>query len=171
MQPSQLDVADKMIASPAYHTQHRKEDEVPDHQRTFFASAGMEKEKFGQDLFLFGEKLKNKIQQAPFYWKGFGTLKYNATEILFEPDEIRIEALQPVPAQKVLRENVQHNMLVGDQEMTSQQVNEVLHKVETKRNWFIIAGWIVLTIAVIAVIVFLYLKNFQTTATGLQSPW
>lgn len=167
----QLNVADKLISSPAYLTRYFPGQEVTDHQYNFFASAGMEKERLMQELFLFGEKLKRKIQTSPFYWKGFGTLKCISSEVLFEPDEIVIEGLQPVPAQKVLRENVQHNMLVGDQEMTSQQVTEALTHVEYKRPWFIIAGWVLLIVATIAIIIFLYMNNFRTTSTGLQTTW
>lgn len=171
MQSPQLDVADKIISSPTFITHHRGDDEIPDHQFHFFKKGGDEKENFLQELFLFGEKMKRHIQNSPFHWKGFGTLRYTSNELLFEPDEIRLEGLQPLPAQKVLRENVRHNMLVGDQEMTLQQVTEVLNKVEYKRPWFIIVGWILLTLAAIAIIIFLYLKNFQTTSTGLQTTW
>jgi hypothetical protein len=171
MQSPQLDVADKRISSPVYITQHKKEEQVSDHQFHFLTNGKGEKESFMQELFSFGERLKRKIQNSPFDWKGFGTLRYSSNELLFEPDVIQLEGLQPLPAQKVLRENVQHNMLVGDQEMTSQQVTDVLNKVEYKRPWFIVVGWILLILAVIAIIILLYLKNFQTTSTGLQTRW
>jgi hypothetical protein len=171
MQSPQLDVADKIISSPSFITHHRREDEIPDHQFHFFTNGEGEKENFMQELFLFGEKMKKRIQNSPFYWKGFGTLRYTSNELLFEPDEIKLEGMQPIPAQKVLRENVQHNMLVGDQEMTSQQVTDVLNRVVFKRLWFIIVGWILLIIAVIVIIIYLYMNNFQTTSTGLQTTW
>jgi hypothetical protein len=171
LQSSQLNVADKCISSPVYITKHRKEEIVPDHQFHFFTNEGMQKDSFMQDFFLFGERMKRRIQNSPFYWKGFGTLHYASNEMLFEPDEIRLEALQPIPAQKVLRENVQHNMLVGDQEMTSQQVTEALNKVEYKRPLFIIVGWVLFALAAIAILIYLYMKNFQTTSTGLQTKW
>jgi predicted nucleic acid-binding Zn ribbon protein len=171
MQSPQLDVADKRISSPVYITQYKKTDEVPDHQFRFLSNGRGENDSFMEELFSFGEKLKRKIQNSPFHWKGFGTLRFSSNELLFEPDNIELDGLQPVPAQKVLRENVQHNMLVGDQEMTSQQVTEVLNKVESKRPWFMVLGWIVLILAVIAIIILLYMKNFQTTSTGLQLRW
>jgi pheromone shutdown protein TraB len=58
-------------------------------------------------------------------------------------------------------------MLVGDQEMTSQQVTEVLTKVEHKRSWFMILGWVLLIISIVAIIIYLYMKNFETSSTGL----
>ena len=171
MQSPQLDVADKCISSPTYITLHRTDDRVPDHQFRFLTSGIEKNESFMEELFSFGEKLKRKIQSSPFHWKGFGTLRFSSNELLFEPDKMELEGLQPVPAQKVLRENVQHNVLVGDQEMTSQQVTDVLNRVESKRPWFMVLGWIVFILAVIAIIILLYVKNFQTTSTGLQLRW
>ena len=171
MQSPQLDVADKRISSPVYITQYKSQDQVTDHQFRFLSNGKSEKESLVQELSSFGEKLKRKIRNSPFHWKGFGTLQFSSNELLFEPDEIKLEGLQSVPAQKVLRENVQHNMLVGDQEMTSQQVTEVLNKAEEKRPWFIILGWILFILAVIAIVILLYMKNFQTTSTGLQLRW
>jgi hypothetical protein len=168
MQSPQLDVADKTITSPVYIIQHSREEKISDHQFYFLAKG---KESFSQELSSFGERLKRRIRNSPFHWKGFGTLRFSSNELLFEPDEIKLDGLQPVPAQKVLRENVQHNMLVGDQEMTSQQVTDVLNKVEYKRPWFITFGWMLLILAVIAIIILLYMKNFQTTSTGLQTRW
>jgi hypothetical protein len=86
---------------------------------------------------------------------------------LFEPDEILLGSLPPVTAEKVIRQNVQHSMLVGDREMNSQQVNEVLARVEYKRPWFITLGWILLIVAVVAILIYLYMHDFQTSSTGL----
>ena len=112
--------------------------------------------------------MRRQIENSPFYWKGLGTLRYSSDEMLFEPDDIRLEALQPMTAERVLRKNVQHNVLVGDQEMTSQQLTKGLPTVEYKSSWFMIAGWILLGLAVIAIILYLYSKNFQTSSTGLN---
>jgi hypothetical protein len=162
-----LDVADKCITSPVYITQHINEDRVPDHQFHFFAGAGIKTESLQDELFSFGERMKRQIQNSPFYWKGFGTLRYDSDEMFFEPDTIKLESMQPVIAERVLRKNVQHNVLVGAQEMTSQQVTDVLSQVEVKRPWPMIAGWILFILSTIAIIVYLYMKNFQTNSTGL----
>jgi hypothetical protein len=66
---------------------------------------------------------------------------------------------------------VQHQVLVGDQEMSSRQVTEVLNRVEYKRSWFIIAGWILLILAILVIIFYLFMNNFETTSTGLKRLW
>ena len=167
MQSPQLDVADKRISSPVYITKHKTDEQVPDHQLQFFAGDGMQSENLRQELFSFGEKLRRQIENSPFYWKGFGWLRFTSDEMSFEPDEIRLEALQPMSAERVLRKNVQHSVLVGDQEITSGQVPDVLGQVEEKKPWVIIAGWVLLAVAVIAILIYLYIKDFQTTSTGL----
>lgn len=168
-QSPQLNVVDKLVPPPAFKARYIEQDSVPEHQFDFFAASYEEKQRLKQELFSFGERLKNKISQSSFYWDGLGTLRYKSNHVVFEPEEIQLYSLQPVPAQKVLREKVQHNVLVGDVEMTSDQVNEVLTREEYKRPWFILAGWIIFILAVIAIIVFLYLKNFQTASTGMQT--
>jgi hypothetical protein len=166
-QSPQLDVADKRFSSPVYFTRHIQDDSVPDHQFVFLSSGGATEKDVEHELYSFGERLRRQIQRSPFHWKGFGTLRYQASAVLFEPDEIRLDSLQPLAAEKILRQNVQHNMLVGDQEMTSQQVTEALGRVEYKRPWYIIFGWTLLIVAVVAIIVYLYMHNFETSSTGL----
>jgi len=168
MHSPQLDVADKRISSPIYRIQHNSNEQIPDHQFLFFARDGIAQESLKHEFFSFGARMRRQIENSPFYWKGLGTLRYSSDEMLFEPDDIRLEALQPMTAERVLRKNVQHNVLVGDQEMTSQQLTKGLPTVEYKSSWFMIAGWILLGLAVIAIILYLYSKNFQTSSTGLN---
>jgi hypothetical protein len=166
-QSPQLDVADKRLTSPVYFTRHIQDDSVPDHQFLFLSSGGTNEKDLQHELYSFGERLKRQIQNSPFHWKGFGTLRYQSSAVLFEPDEIRLDSLQSLPAEKIIRQNVQHNMLVGDQEMTSQQVTEVLGRVEYKRPWYIILGWTLLIISAVAIIIYLYMHNFETSSTGI----
>lgn len=168
-QPPQLNVADKLVYPPSFQTNFSTEDFIPEYQYDFLASAEIEKEKIRKELFLFGEKLRNRIFQSPFYWKGFGTLRSNAGEIVFEAEKMETLSLQNIAAQKVLRENVQHRILVGDREISSQQINEGVNEIRTAIPWFIITGWAILIFTVIVIFLILYFKNFHGTATGLQT--
>lgn len=167
LQSPQLDVADKRLTAPVYLTRHNQDDHVSDHQFRFFANDGLDEHEIRKELNSFGERLRRQVQNSPFHWKGLGTLKYASSAVLFEPDEILLDSLPPVTAEKVIRQNVQHSMLVGDREMNSQQVNDVLARVEYKRPWFITLGWILLIVTVVAILIYLYMHNFQTSSTGL----
>jgi hypothetical protein len=94
-------------------------------------------------------------------------LKYSSNSIVFEPESIHLSSLQAVPAQKVMRENVQHNVLVGDREV-SRQATDVVGESFSRRPLFITIGWIVLGLAVAAIAVVLYLGKFQITSSGLR---
>jgi hypothetical protein len=169
LQSSQLNVADKCISSPVYITKHRKEEIVPDHQFHFFTNEGMQKDSFMQDFFLFGERMKRRIQNSPFYWKGFGTLRRTSETIIFVPAPIDIYSLKPVTADKVMRGTSEHNMLVGDKEMTFQEATDVLQQpAEIKRTYPLWIGWVLLALAVIAIIIILYQGDFQPAASGMK---
>jgi hypothetical protein len=167
-QSPKLDVADKLCTPPVFTTRYSEKDFIPEHQVAFF-SKEMDKTGIRHELLSFGEKMKDKIQQSAFHWKGFGTLRFTHNQLVFDPEELQIQALQAIPAGKVLRENIQHHVLVGEQQMTSGQVTEVLNQAVPKRRWDIIAGWIILALALIASIILLFIKGFQDTATGMQT--
>jgi type IV secretory pathway component VirB8 len=59
-------------------------------------------------------------------------------------------------------------MLVGDQQMTRQQVTRVLHKKSSRWPSAIVVGWIILVLAVLAIIILLYLEKFQPASSGLK---
>lgn len=168
-QSPQLNVADKLVTPPCFEIKYFNEDLVPEHQLVFFTSEEREQEKIKQELFSFGEQLKNKIQHLPFYWNGLGTLRYHFNEIIFEAEEIKLFSLQNIAAQKVLRENAQHQILVGDRELSSQEVAEALNRVKQSTPLFITVGWIVLSVAIISILIILFSKNFEPAAIGLQT--
>jgi hypothetical protein len=164
----QLDIADKLFIPPRFTTKHLKQDAVPEHQFNFFASSeDAEKEKLKDDLSSFGQNLKHKIEKGPFRWTGFGTLSYAANEVVFEPQAIELDSLQNIPAEKVIRLNVAHHVLVGDREFTSHQMMEqALRDSGHKRPLYMIIGWIILILAILAIIFILYTGNFQTGSAG-----
>lgn len=168
-QPPQLNVVDQIITPPAFTIKHWAKDAVPEHQFLFFASAENEKETIEQELFSFGERLKNKIQQSSFHWKGFGTLHYVEDEIIFEAEEICCLSLQNIAAQKVLRENAQHQVLVGDKKMSSNEIADALNQVQQKHDWYMIAGWTLLIIALLSILIILYFNHFEPAASGLHT--
>ncbi|MGZ8545390.1 MAG: hypothetical protein ACXWV0_08845, partial [Flavisolibacter sp.] len=85
-----------------------------------------------------------------------------------DPCPLNLSSLQPVPALKVTRENAQHQVLVGDQEMRSGEVSGMLNQAAPHKQDYILAGWIILGLAIIAIIIYLYLHNFQVSASGLK---
>ena len=166
-QPPVLDIADKRVNPPFFKTRFLKEDAVPDQQFSYLASA-VGNYNTRRELINFGEQLRESIRRRPLKWNGFGTLRFSLNELVFEPESIFVPSLTEVVAQKVMRENVQHNMLVGDREMSSREITDVLKRPSPPRPLFITIGWIILGLATLAIIALLYLGKFETSSSGLR---
>lgn len=160
-----LDIADQVLTPPCYKTVFSEQDIIPEHQLQYISSTNNSPKK---ELLSFGEKLRARVHDEPVNLNGLGKLRYASNSIVFEPESIHLSSLQPVAAQKVIRENVQHNVLVGDREMDSHQMTDVLGRTFRKRPLFITIGWIVLGLAIAAIGVILYMEKFQVTSSGLR---
>lgn len=168
-QSPQLSIADKIFTPPFFTIRYLHQDAVPEHQFNFFSwSDPARKEILKEELFNFGAELKSKIRETPFQWNGFGTLRYAPDGIVFEPNPIELDSLQQVPAEKVIRYNAEHSMLVGDQQMTRQQVTNVLHKKSGRWPSSIVIAWLIVVLAMLAIVILLYLGKFQPAASGLR---
>lgn len=88
-------------------------------------------------------------------WEGLGTLiKDDMGEIHFESSKPNPIFLQPVPAEKVVRANAKHMLLVGDRERSNSEMNEWFAEepVHGNRLWWLVA--LVGGIAAVMVILF-----------------
>ena len=170
--PAALDIADRLIYFKSYAAHFKQEDGVEAHQLHYLAlSAQTDETIVSEQLQAFGTQLKQHIQAQGFEWKGIGRLEWSGTNgIAFQPSAIQVAGWQPVPANKVLRENVPHTVLVGEQEVqytTSQQ--EVLPTDTRKRRR---AVWIVAGLLAIAAAAFIayyfYTHGLKAYNTGYQ---
>ena len=165
-QPAQLNIADKLILPPAFVAEIGEDETVPDHQLSYLSAAlQAEGAVVSQQLASLGERLKERIQAGGFYWKGIGLIREKR-----EPMRLALPALGPVPAERVLRPEAEHNVLVGNQHLTSTQITalkeEVEEVAEKERSVFVVVGWVVLFLAVLYIIFVLYQGKFRMGATG-----
>jgi hypothetical protein len=169
--PPQLDIANKQILPPGYTAELRDGESISEHQLNFLAARlNQEKEKVRQLLAENGLWLKEKINSEGFEWKGIGLIRQPG-----ETTAVPLTALTAVPAERVLREGATHNLLVGDQQMTSTEMTnrqaEDSKVVEKERSLFMIIGWIILLLAIFYIVFVLYQGKFRIGASGAkQSP-
>lgn len=165
-QPAQLNIADKLILPPAFVAEIGEDETVSDHQ-LFYLSAALQEEGAVvlQQLARLGERLKERIQAGGFYWKGIGLIREKR-----EPMRLALPALGPVPAERVLRPDAEHNVLVGDQHLTSTQMTALKEEVDVaagkERSVWVIVGWVVLFLAVLYIVLVLYQGKFRIGSTG-----
>lgn len=168
-QPARLNVVDKLIEPPGYLAELKTEQAVTDHQLDFLSRAlKAEKETVRRNLQELGDRLQRKIQNDGFEWKGIGWLRQAGHQFAVLP-----EAMEPIPAAKVLRQNAEHSVLVGDQQLTSTQIAGQREGfiVRGRTSVWMIIGWVLLFLSILYIVFVLYLGKFRFGATGSrQSP-
>ncbi|GAA4751646.1 hypothetical protein [Flavisolibacter ginsenosidimutans] len=168
-QPPRLNVADKLIEPPSYVVEIKNGDEISDHQLLFLSGlANKEKEAVENELHSFGNTVQQKINSGGFNWEGLGIIKSD-TQML----SLAVPALQPLAAERVIRQDAKHTVLVGDREVSSARVFErstetVVHG--KKRAVSIQIGWILLFLSLLVIALLLYLGKFSVNASGSKLP-
>lgn len=163
----ELVIADKKITAPVFITKYIHNDQVPDHQVHFIQN---NEQVAREELSSFGENLSKSIQKHPFCWNGFGTLRYDSSRFVFDPESIELNSLSHITAAKVIRKNARHTKLVGDLEMTGDHITQVFNQpgVKKHRELYMVLGWIVFFLALIATAYILFLGRFEVSASGLR---
>lgn len=117
----------------------------------------------------FAFDIKKRLSDgATITWLGLGTLRKASTgEIQLDPADKDLVFQRPVRAEKVLRENAQHVMRVGEQEKTSSQMVELLtqtQEVQVKRSYW----WAYALVTAILAIIFIgwYLSEHGVTPSA-----
>lgn len=166
-QPAVFDVVNQRLLPPQAEVLFTQKAEVPQHQLQMLAHAYDNNTQTTEEaLGHFGKNFKYRLQQQPFSWQGVGELALDESNIQFKPQTCVLAA---VPAYKILRENVQHSVLVGDTEMQlSAEVPAEEALILKKRSVAMILGWICLLLAAVFIIYQLYQHRGKVTATGLQ---
>lgn len=162
-QPPQLNVVDKLMLPPTYSLELKTGGEVSDHQLTYLnAVLQRGKDDVLRDLRFFGDKLQEKINGPGFTWEGVGTITRSTQSL-----PLSMNALEPVPAQRVIRQDARHKVLVGDQQMLSGPAPETyVERTIGKRSIYLTIGWIVLVLSLLVIAFLLYQGRFRINSTG-----
>ncbi|WP_132055495.1 hypothetical protein [Pseudocnuella soli] len=170
-QPAQLDVVNQQLLPPHHQVHFSRQAMVEEHQIQMLAYAyNNDTNLVAEELTRFGEALRSRLQEQPFSWQGIGRLELEGAYIQFEPQDANTAMLDPVAAQRVLRENVQHTVLVGDVErhMSTEEYQSELLEDAPRRSWVVLVGWIVAILSLLFIAYHIYIANSPTAASGLQ---
>ena len=121
-----------------------------------------------EELENFGRELKRKIQTGVFLWKGIGRLEAKETTTVFHPEVFVSEGLKPIIAEKVLRKNVQHTVLRGEQEVLSASFYDEEKTFRKKVHVPTLIAWIAVLLSVLFIGYFIYRNNFSATSSGTR---
>jgi hypothetical protein len=170
-QPAMLDVVNQQLLPPRQKIKFSRQVNVGAHQLQVLAYAfNNDKELVQEELTRFGEALRSRLQEQPFSWHGVGRLELEGAYIQFQPQTGDAPFLEPVAAQRVLRENAQHTVLVGDTEryLSAGEYQAALEEDKPRRSLVVLIGWIIALFALAFIGYHIYISKGNPLASGLQ---
>jgi hypothetical protein len=171
--PAQSDFVNRQLLPPSYHYRFDRYFDTPGKEFFSFLSARKNIQDF-EAIRLFNEwalNVRNSIsgENQSAELEGIGSINRNASgEVIFEPFGKPVSYDVILPAERIIRSNAKHGMLVGDKETTNAEMNEYYTEEVHKEK---IAWWIyALIIAAIALIIifFNYYRNGDSSPFGNQ---
>ena len=161
--PASADITNRVINPPVYQISLREEtDPFPRH---FFSWLGARlstsdhdaRERFRQ----FSASMQQQLQSGKnIHWPGIGNLQADeAGRIRLESSITESEA--PVPAQKIIRENAEHQIRVGEDMKTSGQMSEMLTVRPEKKRYPLLFAWVLLLLSVAFIAWYSYANGLE----------
>jgi len=144
-QPANIDASTRSIQPPVYRFRFDKFSDSPDKNLFNYLSAQQNisdyeaLRQYNDFAYSLRDRL-NYFREAP--WEGLGILKKDDLgEIHFETSIVNPFFLQPVPAEKVVRANAKHMLLVGDRERSNSEMSDWFAEepVHGNRLWCLVA--------------------------------
>lgn len=122
----------------------------------------------------YAANLRSRLKTDGYYeMEGIGVFKKDNTgELIFEEQHKLLPVLPPVPAQRVIRKDAKHAILVGDKEKTNVQMSEMLQEPAEappvrKDRWWVIAI-ILFAVGLLMLLLHFYSTGFRWGAAGNQ---
>jgi len=169
LRSSRSEITDRHFSPPGYFFTLQKEDGIP--KGKFFPWLAFhfmitEREaviRFNEFIFDLTRNLK---EGKEIRWEKVGSFhKEVSGEVKFISEEAEVSWLESVRGQKIIRENVEHRMLVGEVEKTSTEMNELLNAVEGEKKY---QWWLWPVVLIVAIFMFLgwyFSEHGVTTAS------
>jgi CCDC81-like prokaryotic HU domain 2 len=168
---AQTDFTNKKILAPTYTISFDKMNDTPDKEMFQYISSRKnisewEAMKLVNDL---AHELKQQLRSGQeVEWKGIGILKPDSSgDIIFQPDRLKYDFIPHVDAERVIRVDANHRMLVGDHEVSKTEMEQFLQEenvvVKEKPKWWVYA---ILVAAIALILIFLKLISSDSPFTG-----
>lgn len=171
--PAQSDFVNKQILPPSYHYRFDKYSDTPD--RDFFPFLAVQQgiadyeaiRLYNDWARQFRDGINKDHSQV---WPQVGQFSLDESgEIVFEPKSQVNTFFQAIPAERVLRSNAKHTMIVGDKQLTNVEMTEFFSEEfqPQKRKWWLYAA-IAALIALLVLGIHYYRNGFSVESTANQ---
>jgi len=158
-QPAQLEFVEKTLHAPVHTIIFHEDVQANDENFVSFLikETGLGQSEASGKFNYFITQLKEKLQSGiALQLPGLGILTNNGDAYSFTAENQQ-QFFPGVTAERVIRQNAQHSIRVGEDQKTSAEMHELLHQEATQDRWWIAA--IVLGVIGIAAILYHYLSK------------
>jgi hypothetical protein len=170
--PAINDFSNRQMLPPSYKFRFDKYFDAPDKEFFSFLASSQNMAEY-EAIKLYNEfayDLRDRIRkEEKFDWPQVGILMRDATgEIQFKSEMIQPGFVRPVAARRVIRQDARHAILVGDQELTTDHMTELLNVEQVhveKESWWMYA-LIIFCVAVVILFVYLYQHGWDFGSIG-----
>lgn len=165
--PAQGDFLNRQILPPVYSIGLRPNASIP--STNFFVWLGNALGITDRDAVIrfndFAFDMKRQITGGDtIQWNGIGTLSKGLAGEIKLTDAAITSPEMPVAAEKLIRENAEHMVRVGEDERSSTEMTAALTKTVTKKSYWWIPALIILVLATGFIAWYLYTNGFDVSA-------
>jgi nucleoid DNA-binding protein len=160
MQNAKLDFINKTLQAPMPVIRYNQNDSPDENFYNFLSEeTGLNETGAANNFNHFTSKLKEQLEISNILeLKGIGTLTKNASGYSFDANNNIQDFFPDVAAERVIRQNAEHTVKVGEYHKTSTQMHRELQQREVKKdNWFIHA-LVLGGIGIVAIILYYLIK-------------
>ncbi len=159
--PPELDFANKILKAPAYDIQYSNaEPDTKAHFYTYLAKEmGLQYEEAEHQLKKFTAQLKDKLDTGePVNFSGMGVLTKKEDAYSFDANNSLNDFFPAITAERVIRQNAEHNVRVGEDDRTSTEMHHQLNQTIVKEERWWIAALVLGFIGIAAIAYYYYTK-------------
>jgi hypothetical protein len=168
--PARSDFINRQVLPPSYHFRFDKYFDAPGKDFFTFIAARKNIEDY-EAIKLYNEwahSLRNHLStDQSSTLEGIGVLRRNESgDVIFEPENPTNLLSVPVPAERIVRSNAKHTMLVGDREISNVEMTDYLQEEvhREKTSWWIYA--LIISALALTAILFHFFRRANVSPFG-----
>jgi hypothetical protein len=170
---AQLDFNNKQFTAPSFYFTIESRNDKPSKKLFDWLSSSLGITEWDaiRSVNDFSFDLKKKLsEKGEANWDNVGIFRRdNNGDLKLHSQSILLKSEQPVMAEKVIRVKAEHNVLVGEQEKTSVQMEEYFAENKSRKNYTWLIAVIITVLAVMFIGWYFSEKGFTTSSAGNQS--
>ena len=170
--PSELDITSRQITPPSFHYSLDATNDSPSKKLFEWLSASTAITEWDAIKAVndFSSSFKNELaDKKEVTWEKIGTFKKDGAGHLKLNSATFLKNVQPVIAEKVIRQKAEHTILVGEKERSAAEMEEYFADTPAKRNYTGLIAVILIVVAIMFIGWYFSENGFTPASAGNNS--